>query len=244
MYNITHLITAKMILRSLGIDDSDEIVHRAASILAREDQYMNSITADFSQNYRKYYKDLLEALKMEGRHLDLLSLEESQVYAFDQDKFAFSRAWFASEDMNIGGELSLSMTPMIIHPSVPTTPVPIADALDFTLTLQEKFSRITLQDRLYVKLEAEQSLMQYNTLWLRGMIGAELRYYPRYSRIWFALGFEDTLLFDITNNSMNNTQLLDLSAHYLITPNFMVFGQFDTNFTVFEINIGGKIRIL
>ena len=245
MYNITHLVTARIMLRSLGIEDSDERVHKAAEILAKGDQYMHSMSADFSQNYRRYYTDLLEALDMEERHLDVLSLEESQVYTFDQDKFAFSRAWFASEDMNIGGELSLSIAPMIIYPSVPTTQLPIADDLNFTLTLQEKFSRITLQDRLYVKLEAEQSLMQYNILLLRGMIGAEVRYYPRYSRMWFALGFQDTIVLNLSNNAINNTQLLDLSAHYLVTPNFMVFGQFDTiNFSLFELNIGGKIRIL
>jgi hypothetical protein len=177
---------------------------------------------------------------MEGRHLDLLSLEKSQVYAFDQDKFAFSRAWFASEDMNIGGELSLSIAPTITDTTPTTTAYP-----DFTLTLREKYSRITLQDRLYVKLESEQSLLFYNAMWIKGMLGAEVRYYPRYSRMWFALGFKDTILLNLSNNAINNTQLLDLSAHYLVTPNFMVFGQFDiANFTLFELNIGGKIRIL
>jgi hypothetical protein len=240
MYNIDHLVTARIILRSLGLDASDETVHKAAAILAKENQYMHTMSADFSQNYRKYYRDVLKALGMEGRHIDLLSLEESQIYEFDKDKFAFSRTWFEDEDLNIGGELSLSIAPTITYSTPSTTMYP-----DFTLTLREEYSRITLQDRLYVKLEAEQSLLQYNTLWIEGMLGAELRYYPRYSRIWFAFGFQDTVQLDVNTNTILNSQKLDLSAHYLITPNFMVFGQFDTiDFASYEFNIGGKIRIM
>jgi hypothetical protein len=240
MYNIDHLITARIILRSLGLDSSDEAVHKAAGILAKENQYMHSMSADFSQNYRKYYKDILQALGMEGRHIDLLSLEESQVYKFEKDKFAFSRTWFEDEAMNVGGELSLSIAPTITYNTPTGTTYP-----DFTLTLREEYSRITLQDRLYVKLEAEQSLLQYNTLWIEGMIGTELRYYPRYNRMWFAFGFQDTVRLDVNTNTILNSQNLDLSAHYLVTPNFVVFGQFDTiDFTSYEFNIGGKIRIM
>lgn len=240
MYNINHLISARIILRSLGLDSSDETIHKAASILAKENQFMNSITADFSQNYRKYYRALLEALGMAGRHIDLLSLEGSQVYAFDQDKFAFSRFWFSPNDMNLGWEVSLSAAPMILYSAPASVVYP-----EFTLTLQEEYSHITIQDRLYVKLEASQTLLQYNTLWLQVMLGAELRYYPKYNRMWFALGFEDTVKFDVNNNTPYNSQLLDLSAHYLITPNFMIQGRLDiNNFKLYTLNIGGKIRIL
>jgi len=37
------------------------------------------MSGDFSENYRRYYTDLLDALGMEGRSLDLLSLDYSQV---------------------------------------------------------------------------------------------------------------------------------------------------------------------
>ena len=245
-YNISQLIYAKIMLQSLGLDTSQDSIIAVATIMAKEDQYMEKISSDFGQNYIRYYTALLEAIGMEGRHMDLLALSRSQMYRYERAKFDFARRGFTSQYMSHGWEVGLSARPFISYTALPSTFADF-DIEQTELTLHEEYSHMLLDDKLYVKGEAEQILyIDPPSYSLTGLVKLDLRYFPTYSRLWFGFGLGNTTTMDLDDSStLTNTLGMDISVNYLVTPNFVMYAQLDTtDFSVLEVNIGGELRLL
>ena len=244
MYDITHVIFAKLYLEALGIEVKTSTVKAAMEVTGKGLEFANKLRANNGLNHIAYYTELMKALSMEGRFLEYDAVELSQLFQFEQDKFDFSRMF----GLTHGWEIEVSAEPNVMYAQI-TTPTPVFTFDSLNIELDGEYATLMFNQTLYGKLGTNH-VVQYipggspEWLYLAGAQG-EVRYFPHKSRWWVGTSGEVTYNSETTQFNI----VFDANVHYLITPNFEVYlggnnYMTTTPFSDYHVYVGADLRLL
>ena len=244
MYDITHVIFAKLYLEALGIEVKTSTVKAAMEVTGKGLEFANKLRSKNGLNHIAYYSELMKALGMEGRFLEYDAVELSQLFQFEQDKFDFSRMF----GLTHGWEIEVSAEPNVMYAQI-TTPTPVFTFDSLNIELDGEYATLMFNQTLYGKLGTNH-VVRYvpgdTTEWqYTGKVMGEIRYFPPKSRWW--VGTSGEVAYNSETTQFNI--LFDANVHYLITPNFEVYlggnnYMTTTPFSDYHVYVGADLRLL
>ncbi len=232
MYSIQETREVINTMEYFNIPVTEEKVKEVASLNFMRTQEYNTYNNDFNTVVSRYWNEKARILGIEDRIAELIWIESSQTYAFEEARWA---------GLEYGWTAYMEARPWIYYSST--------SGIEFNIgiALAAEYATLMNDDSLYLSVSGDIvptfSPSSTKIFSIAGDIDARVRYFFTDPRMWA----EGNVNFSL--NSLNTTTPvdLDISAEfdYLINPNFTAFAgaRIVDTFDTIGVYAGGEMRL-
>jgi len=227
-YAIATLRWIELMMKHLGVVPTEANVRQVADLMYSQTEHFSQLTDNDIQLYTDYYTKLAAAFGVPDKVLEIIYMNQSQVYAFEAARY---------NGLRYGWEGGIELNPEFTYYTSPE--------FSMGMSINGEYNGSTMDRMLYYKLSGDLEL-EYDTSLTPAIsfliqLNGHVRYLPEDYHWWVEGDLE------VGYNTRTSTFTFNLNGegNYLMTPNFTLYAGVSlyNRFGGIGLYAGGNYRI-